>query len=133
MWQWWQIFFCFFGRFGVLLTATVSIVLILSASSRTKETAVIAGACTQSTEVDGSDIGGRITEYLNIFCSSSRFFISCGELIFSGYLYSKNHQNQFPHHFFHYQTQNKHLKASCNYKSFLYNMFFVAVFSMKLN
>ena len=46
-------FFCFCGRFGVFLTVTVDIALILSASSGTKETAVVVGAGTQSVVVSG--------------------------------------------------------------------------------
>ena len=76
-------FFRFCGRFGVFLTLTVGIVLILSASSGTKETVVVAGAGTQSAVVGGGDVGGRNTESLNTACPSSKALISCGKLISS--------------------------------------------------
>ena len=54
-------FFCFYGRFGLFLTVTVGIVLILSPSSGTKETVVVAGAGKQSAVVGGGDVDGRNT------------------------------------------------------------------------
>ena len=101
-------FFRFCGRFGVFLTLTVGIVLILSASSGTKETVVVAGAGTQSAVVGGGDVGGRNTESLNTACSSSKALISCGKLISSEL--PKNHQNQFPDNFLHFQAPSKPLK-----------------------
>ena len=76
-------FFRFCGRFGVFLTVTVGIVLILFALPGTKETAVVSGAGTQSAVVGGSDVGGRNNESLNTACSSSNFLISCRKLISS--------------------------------------------------
>ena len=76
-------FFRFCGRFGVLLTVTVDIVLTLSASSGTKEISVVAGASTQSAVVGVGNVGGRNTEFLNTACSLSKFLISSGKLIFS--------------------------------------------------
>ena len=69
------------GRFGVFLTVTVGIVLILSASLRKKETVAVAGAGTQFALIGGSDVGCGNTESLKTACYSSRFLISCEKLI----------------------------------------------------
>ena len=53
-------FFRLYGRFGVLLTVTVGIVLILATSSGIKETVVVAGAATQSVVVGGNMVVGTL-------------------------------------------------------------------------
>ena len=65
----------------VFLTVTVDIVLILSTSSGTKETVVVAGSGTQSAVVGNNDVGDRNTESLNTACSSSKLLIRCDKLI----------------------------------------------------
>ena len=103
-------FFRFCGRFGVFLTVTVSIVLILTASSKIKETVVVAGACTQSAVVGGGNVNSRSTESLNTACSSSKLFISCSKLISSELSLFKESSESFADHFLHYQTPSRHLK-----------------------
>ena len=69
------------GRFGVFLTVTVAIVLIISAPLRKKGTVVVAGAGTQFALTGSGDVGCGNTESLNTACFSSRFLISCEKLI----------------------------------------------------
>ena len=119
--------------YGIFLTITVCVVLILSASSRTKETVAVAGSGTQSALLGGNYIGGRNTECLNTACFLSKLRISCSKLIFSELSSFKESLESTPRSLPSLSDSKQAFKTSCSDKSFLGAMFVVAVFSLKLD